>query len=283
MLRERQGLTHDGFLDHRAELLEALGERELPGDHYERAIGYPWERPPGSCLAVDAEVRDVTAERDGDLIEGYIRDAERIPLLAYGANASPGRLALKFADLPDGDRSALILGGWLEDFDIGAAAQPPLFSSMPGTVIPSAGTAVRVAVLFLTPVQFTRLWWTELSYKVGALNGIALTCDCVEEPIRRVIAFVSRYGAFCADGTPVALSAIPARDRRHPALEQVEVLAAAARLLLGHGATAHDLVTSAYEKPAAFMREHYGALRKASIPFASEHWEELPIEAGRAS
>ena len=53
LLLERQSLDHQGFLAQLGELLEAIGRRELPEDHYERAIGYPWERPPGSCLAVD--------------------------------------------------------------------------------------------------------------------------------------------------------------------------------------------------------------------------------------
>ena len=76
---------------------------------------------------------------------------------------------------------------------MGAVAQPPVFSSMPATLISSPGTSVRVAVLFLTPAQFTALWWTELTYLVGALTGITLITDVVEDPITRVILFISRW------------------------------------------------------------------------------------------
>lgn len=278
LLRERQAMSDDEFFVHLAELLEAIGERELPGDHYERAIGYPWERPPGSCLVAEGEVRDI-APADGDLVDAYVTDAERIPLLAYGANASPGRLALKLAHLPEEHRSALILAARLPDFDVGAAAQPPVFSSMAATLIPSPGTRVRVAVLFLTEVQFTALWWTEHSYRLGALNDAAIACDAVGEPLARAFAFVSRYGAFCVDGSPVAMAAIPAQDRRQVAMTQLELLEAEARLLLGEQATALDLVREAYERPAAFMSRHRPALRAVSEPFRSERWEELPAAA----
>src|SRR4029450_5698531 len=110
-------------------------------------------------------------------------------------------------------REPLILAGDVEDFDVGAAAQPPLFSSLPATLIPGPGTSVRVAVLFLTPIQFTALWWTELSYKLGALTDGTRATEITEESIKRVILFISRWGAFSVDGAPVAMAAIPARNR----------------------------------------------------------------------
>lgn len=281
LLRERQAMSNEEFLAHLAGLLDSVGTRKLDDQHYELALTYPWERPPGSCLVTDEgveELTDVDPGRWEELVHRYVHESpDRVPLLTYGANGAPERLALKLAHLPDGDREALILAGELEGFDAGVAAQPPLFITMPATLIPSPGTAVRVAVLFLTPVQFTALWWTELSYVVGALSGIAVTTDMLEEPIERVIAFISRYGAFCVDGAPVALAAIPARRRRSAAFTEAEVLDAAARMTLGEGAVARDLIEAAYERPAAFMAAHYVSFRTASLPFESEHWQELPV------
>jgi hypothetical protein len=268
-------MSNEEFLAYLTELLENVGERELPDDHFDRAVGYPWERPAGSCLVSDGKVADVD-DGDRDLVKRYVRDGDRVPLLAYGANASPARLALKLAHLPDGHREALILAGTLEGFDVGVSAQLPVFSSMPGTLVPSPGTALSVAVLFVTLVQFTALWWTELSYKVGALNDVTLTLALADEPVRRVITFVSRYGAFCMDGAPVVMSAIPATDRRHVAMTQRAILDAVARVTIGDDADARNLIRSAYERPAAFMAEHYPTVRAASIPFASDHWEEMP-------
>jgi hypothetical protein len=281
LLRERQAMSDDEFLEFWAGLLDAAGTRELDDEHYGRAIGYPWERPPGSCLVTDDGVEslaDMDTSRREELVRRYVDESEqRVPLLTYGANGSPGRLALKLAHLPEGDREALILAGDLEGFDVGAAAQPPVWSSMPATLFPSPGTSVRVAVLFLTPFQFTTLWWTELSYIVGALTGIMLTTDVTAEPIKRVILFVSRYGAFCVDGVPVAMAAIPARDRRSTALTQAEILEIAARMCIGGRATARDLVKAAFENPATFMADHYAAFRAASVRFESEHWEQMPV------
>ncbi len=282
LLRERQAMSDEQFLEFLAGLLEQVGTRdELSDEHYQQAITYPWERPPGSCYVTDKGVEDLTdidSRRRQELVGEYLESDHRIPLLAYGANGSPERLALKLSHLPEGDREALILAGYLKGFDVGAAAQPPLFITMPATLIPSPGTAVRVAVLFLTPVQFTALWWTELSYKVGRLTGITLTTDFTNEPIERVVGFISRYGAFCVDGAPVAMAALPARDRHSTALTQIEILAAAARMSIGEGACARDLIKAAFENPAVFMAERYAQFRAASVPFESEYWTELPVD-----
>jgi hypothetical protein len=277
-------MSNQRFLGFLTELLEAIGTRELTDEHYEQAIGYPWERRPGSCLVTDTSVEDLEdidpARRD-ELVNHYVHEsADRVPLLTYGANSSPTRLSLKLAHLPERDREALILAGYLGGFDVGAVAQPPVFSSMAATLIPSPGTTVRVAVLFVTPAQFTALWWTELTYLVGALSGIELVTDLVGDPIDRVILFVSRWGAFCVEGEPVAMAAIPARDRRAAALTQTEILDAAARMALGEGACARDLIKAAFENPAAFLTDRHAKFRAASVPFESEHWTKMPVEGG---
>jgi hypothetical protein len=41
LLRERQGMSDEEFLEFLTGLLEAIGTRELGDEHYERAIGYP--------------------------------------------------------------------------------------------------------------------------------------------------------------------------------------------------------------------------------------------------
>jgi hypothetical protein len=275
-------MSNEQFFEFLAGLLEAAGTRELDDEHYERAIGYPWERRPGSCLVTDQGVEDladIEAGRRNELVHKYVHEsADRIPLLTYGANSSPERLALKLAHLPEGDHEALILAADLHDFDVGAVAQPPVWSSMAATLIPSPGTTVRVAVLFVTPAQFTALWWTELSYLVGALTGITLVTDILEEPIDRAIVFISRSGAFCVDGEPVAMAAIPAKNRRSVALTQTEILDAAARMAIGEGACARDLIKASFESPAAFMAGRYARFQAASAPFESEHWMQMPVD-----
>ena len=275
-------MSDDEFFEFFAGLLEAVGTRTLDDAHYEQAIGYPWDRRQGSCLLTDGHVEDLAAmgpARSGALVEEYVGATDRVPLLAYGANASPERLALKFAHLPEGHRRALVLAGEIEGFDVAATAQPPLFSSMPGTLVSSRGTTVRAAVLFCDPVQFTALWWTELSYRVGALRA-RFVADVRTPPIERVLAFVSRYGAFCVDGAPAVMAAITARGRRWPALTQEETMASAARLTLGDHASARDLVREAYERPAEFYARHRLTLRSASLAFDAPAWTLMPASGG---
>jgi hypothetical protein len=279
MLRERQAMSDEEFFEFLSGLLAQVGPRTLEDAHYQQAISYPWGRPAGSCLVTGGEVEalaEMSADRRDALVDEYLHAPQRIRLLGYGANASPERLALKLEHLDDGYRRALILAGDLEDFDVGTAAQGPWFLTMPGTLVPSPGTTVRVGLLLLTPFQFTMLWWTELSYKVGELDSVILTTDVADEPVRRVLVFVSRFGAFCPDDAPVVLSAITARDRRWPALTQSEILDAAARLTLGGGARARDILEAAYANPTAFMDDQFPKLRAVSIPFESEHWTEMP-------
>lgn len=280
LLRERQAMSDEEFFAFQADLLTAIGTRELDEEHYQRAIGYPWGRPPGSCFVTDKRVESL-AEMDADRRDHLVDEltssaAERIPLLAYGANGSPERLSMKLAHLPEADHEALIVAGDLKDFDVGVAAQPPIYSSMPATLVPSNGTEVRVAVLFLTLAQFTALWWTELSYRVGALSDVVIRTDAMESPVERVIAFSSRYGIFTAGGAPVVMAALEARARREQAWTQIETLDSAARLALGDSANARDLIKTAYENPAAFMAEHFERFRDASTRFDSERWTELP-------
>lgn len=279
LLRERQAMSDEEFFAFLTGLLEHAGARTLDDAHYEQAIGYPWARPPGSSLVSGTQVEtlvDIPVARREEIVREYLQADDRLPLLAYGANASPERLALKLAHLDDEHRRALILAGELADFDVAPTAQGPWFSSMPATLVPSPGTTVRVGVLFLTPVQFTTLWWTEVSYKLGELDAVSLTTDVADVTISRVLAFISRFGAFCVDGEPVVLAPISARNRRWTALTQAGVLDAAARLTLGDDAAARDLIRAAYERPTSFIAEHFAALRAASLPFESAHWTEMP-------
>ena len=64
LLRERQAMSDERFLGFETELLEAVGTREMDAGHYERAVGYPWERRPGSCLVTDQGVEDRAAVGD---------------------------------------------------------------------------------------------------------------------------------------------------------------------------------------------------------------------------
>ncbi len=280
-IEDRELLERLGFDDARFEryvqaVLAALPAREYDAGVLARALAYPWARPGGPYVLRDGAATaldEIEEPRRAALIEGFAADPGRRPVLAIGSNGAPEQLSLKFAHFPElEDRTVLVLTGWLDDFDVGAAAQPALYGAMPATVFPSPGTRVRAALLSVTSTQFTQLAWSEMSYRLGKLRtGFEL--DGSGRRFDEVLVFVSRFGAFHrGDGEPVALAAVAAEGRSAVALEQEQVLDAAAAMALGPGAGAEALVRAAFDDAGALAERLAATVRLSSIPFESERW-----------
>ena len=262
------------------EFLRAFVAR-LPARAYdaaalERALGYPWARPPGSYRLADAGVdllEDMGAgERERVLARFTSGSSGRSPLLAIGSNAAPETLGRKFAHFPEEeDRAVLALTGRLHDFDVGPSAHLALYGSMPATLLPSPGTAVCTTVLWVTPAQFTQLAWSELNYRLGKLRT-RFEVDEGEGRFDEVLVFVSRFGTFRVDERPVALAAIEADGRTVEALTQERLLNAAAALALGPAAGAETLVRAIFEDTSAIAPKIAATVNRTSLPFASERW-----------
>ena len=250
-------LDDEGFVAFFNELIAAWPQREYDPAAFALALGYPWERPPGSYVLRGDDVSLLDAVGPGkraSIVDCLTED--RHPILSFGANAAPSRLAMKFAHLPgEVDREALVLIGDLRDFDVGAVASPGLLGYLPATLFASPGTAVRAAVVWVTPAQATQLAWSEMTYRLGLLEDARFDMNEGDVEIDGVFAFVSRLGAFCVDGAPVAMAAIPAKGRTAAALTQEELLDAMARLVIGPEARAEDLVRATYaDLPGVFAR-----------------------------
>lgn len=171
-----------------------------------------------------------------------------------GSNAAPETLTQKFAHFPEEeDRTVLVLAGQLD---------------------PSPGTAVRAAVLLVTPTQFTQLAWSELTYRLGWLET-SFVADEPEFSLRGALAFASRFGAFCIDGAPVALDFIPASGRSARALTQEELLDVAAEMSIGPGADAERLVRAIFDDAAEAFRVS-APVRAAGLPFRSDRFALFP-------
>jgi len=275
-LIERLSLDEEGFREYILRFIAQVPSREYDADAFARACAYPWERPVGSYLLTDGKV-ELLAERDEPERERIIErlsapDAGRVPLVAIGSNAAPKPLRRKFAHFEDvNDRTVLVLTGRLHEFDVGFAAQLAIYGSMPATIFPSPGTAVTAALLWVTPAQFTQLTWSELSYQLGRLRT-RFTVDDADEHFDEVLVFVSRWGAFCPDGAPAALSAVPAEARTATALTQQQALDQAAALAFGDGARAETLVRAIFDDFAALTAKLAPELHHAARPFASERW-----------
>ena len=208
-----------------------------------------------------------------ELILGQLTAADggRLAVLAIGSNAAPEALERKFTHFPDeDDRAVLVLTGRLHDFDVGVAAQPTMYGSMPATLFPSPGTAVCASVLWVTPAQFTQLAWSEISYRLGRLRT-RFEIDG-GGGFDEVLVFVSRFGAFCPDRQPAALASIPASGRTAPALSQEQLLDAAAALAIGPEAKAEMLVRAIFEDAGQINPRIAATIHASAQPFSSEHW-----------
>ena len=275
-LLERLAMDNRRFGEYVRSLAGNLAAREFDDGALARALEYPWKRPGGSYRLTDGRTelleRMSPAERDATIAEYSGGADQRLPLLAIGSNCSPDVLGRKFAHFTDErDRALLALSGRLWEFDVGFAAQPALYGSMPATLFPSSGTAVDATLLWVTPAQFTQLAWSELSYRLGRLEARF----AVEEggaAFDEVLVFVSRFGAFCVDGEPVAQAAVPAGGRTARPLTQAQALDAAAVLALGTGASAATLVRAVFEDLPGLVPRLAQTLHRQSLPFASERW-----------
>jgi hypothetical protein len=276
-LIERLAMDDGRFRAFAATFFAALPPRTCDAAAFAWACAYPWVRPAGSYLLSangDVELLSALSEPERErLIERFAApDGERLPLLAIGSNAAPETLQRKFAHFPDPvDRTVLAVHGRLHEFDVGYAAQPALYGALPATIFPSPGAAVATMLLWVTPTQFTQLTWSELSYRLGRLRT-RFTVDQADERFDEVLVFVSRWGALCVDGAPVALAAIPAQGRTAAALTQREALDLAAAMTLGPGASAEQLVRAVFEDLAGLGPALAETLHRAGLPFASERW-----------
>jgi len=280
-LFERLATGDEELIATAASIVRQVPARTYEPEVLERALGYPWSRPASSYVLTDGAVQQLedlgSDERESIVSEflGTTSGNPRVRVLAFGSNGSPDTLTQKFAHFTNPeDRTVLVLAGQLNDFDVGAAAQPTLYGAMPATLFPSPGTAVRAAVLVVTQLQFTQLAWSELTYRLGWLET-RFDADETERSVDGALAFVSRFGAFCPEGQPVALAAIPATGRTAIALSQEQLLDAAAKLSFGPGADAEALVRAIFED-AGEAFDLAAPVRSASEPFISDRWTLFP-------
>lgn len=248
----------------------AVGEREFTEEAYATALGYPWPRPPSSFLLDGEDVRHLDAWDPSAA-------AERWPLLAFGSNGSPDTLARKFAHLPEDERRIPVLAGDLHDFDVGAAGHPTAYGSFPATLFASPATALRAAVLWVTPRQLTALSWTEVSYRLGRLDDVRFEPDVDGAPgVPHVLAYASRWGLLHLDGDVAALAALPARERTVRAFTQEDLLGRLARETLGPGSTARDMVEAVYRGFGTTAERIAPFLQANATAFRSERWTPYP-------
>jgi hypothetical protein len=169
-----------------------------------RALAYPYDPPAGSFVQIGERTLPVPPEEID--VDG------RRALLAYGANASPEALTRKLAHLPPEPIAVLrvALRGW----DVVYSAHVTRYGSVPAAVVPSPGTVANVHLVFPGDAQMEAITASEgENYRLEQLADFTAEYEIGGEGPREIDAFVGVYGPLLVDGAPVALAAIPARDR----------------------------------------------------------------------
>lgn len=180
-----------------------------------RALAYPYDPPKGSFVQLGARTLPVPPQEID--VEG------RRALLAYGANASPEALTRKLAHLPP--RPIAVLRVSLSGWDVVYSAHVTRYGSVPAAVVASPGTVASVHLVFPDDEQLAALAATEgQNYRLEQLSGFTAELEIGGESPAEIDAFISVHGPLLLDGSPVALAAIPARDRAFPELTTPQMI-----------------------------------------------------------
>jgi hypothetical protein len=181
--------------DHAVELVE-LDERRME-DSLVRA-------PDGDVVALGGYCESLGISR--------VRvPSDPVPLLSYGANASPDELARKLAGHDPVVPVALTEIG---DLDVVFSAHASPRGGLGAAVQRSPGTWIEVSITYLHPDLLPLIDATEENY------------HRVSMPSRGVEFYASKHGCLVLDGSEVALSAVRARGRRFPEMSTLEAVEA---------------------------------------------------------
>jgi hypothetical protein len=180
-----------------------------------RALAYPYDPPAGSFVQLGARTLPVPPKE--------IDVAGRRALLAYGANASPEALTRKLAALEP--RPIPVLRVSLSGWDVVYSAHVTRYGAVPAAVVASPGTVASVHLVFPDDEQLAALAATEgQNYRLEQLADFTAELQIGGEGPAEIDAFISVHGPVLLAGSPVALAAIPARDRAFPELTTPEMI-----------------------------------------------------------
>lgn len=191
---------------------------------------YPGQRPEQSyitdgSLVYSLEVQDTdelsfkmtTAQGEemnvNDFLKGHNAPTleDRIPVLGFGANMSPGSLASKFAKV-DREDALVIPTAYttLKDHDVVWSGGPGMNGNFIAVLYDGPevkDTEVQVGVNFLTREQLLVMNASEMAYQ------LAWADVSIEGHPVRAYYYVGQDQIYIKDGLPVAIESVPAKSR----------------------------------------------------------------------
>jgi hypothetical protein len=270
-----------------------------PGERAQRvahALAYPFAQPGPSFVFAGGQAFEIVELPEGELARARVRAgddsigfddlcraeglaaptplAERIPVIAHGSNAAPGRLAEKFGGAAEG-AIIPVLRAQLEDFDVVYAPHFSAYGSIPATLEHSPGTRVEISVTYLTPDQVAAMDVTEIravgpTYARGTLGAIRCHLDG-QGVLSEAQVYLAKRGSLQFEGAPRAFAALGAQGRRFETRSQPDKQARARDAL----APAMELDAFVHENihDEARRSRHNEALLEWAVGFSYEQFE----------
>lgn len=172
-----------------------------------RALDYPYAAHPSAYLFRDGRAEPLAPDHPLDGL---------VPVAAVGSNRAPEQLTRKYAGW---DVTIPVTRHRARDVDVVYAAHMASYGAIPATLATSPGTVVELWLTWLDDLALGRM---------DATEALGVNYDRVEVSIefkehdraapRSVLLYAARRGALQINGKPVALAAIPAKQRRFEAL-----------------------------------------------------------------
>jgi len=272
-------------------------QKEVYRKMIEKAKSYPFDVPNYSYVFINGEIlKLVKFEPTSSLMDSIVQVngvkqrlekylyskkidlthdlPDRFPVLAYGSNASFMQLREKFSNFND-DVIIPVIKAHLFDFDVVYSAHFSPYGSIPATLQYSPKTVVEIFVTYLTESQLTHMHETEslgINYGFGKLSNIKLVLEN-SITLHEILTYLSLHGCLFINNTYIALSAVNARNRIFPSMDEVEVLTLVKNIINKD----KDLDTFILEniKNPEIKEERIKYLKRMSRGFSYKQWVNL--------
>lgn len=172
----------------------------------------------GEESAISDYLQSLELEQQLDLVN-------RIPVLAYGSNASPSTLKQKFVGTEE-NVIIPVINARLLNFDVVYSAHISSYGSIPATLQYSPDTEVDMFVTYLSKQQLKQMHETEslgTNYCFGKLSNIELMIEN-KSKLNEIFTYLSLHGCLFLNESHFALSAINANKRSYPIKNENEIL-----------------------------------------------------------
>lgn len=193
-----------------------IHEVKAKEDAVERALSYPYPRPPTSYIFQDGQ--------STPLPDDFVPSPSYVAVLSVGSNASPVQLKRKYGDA----ETIPVLAVRLHGLDIVYGSLLSAYGCIPATAVASAGTVVDSHVTLLSPAAVTHMHKTEGGYDYCKLvQSDAVRVQYKDAHVHvpgHVFCYVSRDGGLLLDGQSYALAEFKAVGRTRPALGQRDMM-----------------------------------------------------------